>query len=150
MDHITIGSDHAGFPLKEKIAHALRELGYTVLDMGTASAESCDYPGIAHNVCSQIEQKGGLGILICGTGIGMSITANRHAAIRAALCTSELQAALSRRHNNANVLCLGARITGEELALAILAAFLAGEFEGGRHERRIGQINSPDINHGQN
>lgn len=141
MSLIFIGSDHAGFLLKETIAHALRELGHIVKDMGTTSRESCDYPSIAHNLCNHVESAEALGILICGTGLGMSITANRHAGIRAALCTSELQAALARRHNNANVLCLGARITGDELALAILAAFLAGEFEGGRHARRVTMIN---------
>lgn len=147
-DKIYIGSDHAGFDLKNRIIKRLADSGYITEDMGTNSPESCDYPLIAHDLCNALENSEKtcpgktLGILICGTGIGMSIAANRHAAIRAALCDNELQAKLCRMHNNANVLCLGARITGEELAFAIVDAFLNYSFEGGRHLRRINLINS--------
>ncbi|MDE7370865.1 MAG: ribose 5-phosphate isomerase B [Desulfovibrio sp.] len=140
MPVVHLASDHAGHALKELIARELPRLGFTVQDHGTDSCESCDYPVFAHKLCSALLAEGGQGILVCGSGIGRSIAANRHDGIRAALCTTELHARLSRRHNDANVLCLGARITGEELALAIVAAFLETAFEGGRHQRRIDQI----------
>lgn len=139
MRRLHIASDHAGFSLKNVLAKNLGE-DLEIIDVGAYSEESCDYPVYAKKLCEAVSKEKGLGILVCGTGIGMSIIANRHAGIRAALCTSELQASLGRRHNNANVLCLGARITGEELALAIARAFLAGEFEGGRHQRRLDMI----------
>lgn len=137
---IHIGSDHAGFALKQTLVKNLEGLGFAVKDYGAASEESCDYALVAHPVCDALLAEGGLGILICGTGLGMSMSANRHAGIRAAKCCYELEARLARRHNDANVLCLGSRITGSELALAIVVAFLESEFEGGRHARRIGQI----------
>lgn len=142
MPLIHIGSDHAGFALKAILARELESLGYTVTDHGANSEESCDYPLIAHDLCNQVERDQSLGILICGTGIGMSIAANRHKGIRAALCGVELQARMARRHNNANVLCLGARVTGSELAIAIMIAFLESSFEGGRHQRRVDEINA--------
>lgn len=144
---IYIGSDHAGFDLKNKIIKRFSDSGCIMEDMGTTSQESCDYPLIAHALCDALENAEkenpgeNMGILICGTGIGMSIAANRHVNIRAALCGNELQAKLCRMHNNANVLCLGARITGEELAFAIVEAFLNSSFEAGRHLRRINLIN---------
>ena len=113
-----------------------------VTDHGTYSKESCDYPVFAHALCNAVEAEDVPGILICGTGIGMSIAANRHKGIRAALCTTELHARFTRLHNNANVLCLGARVTGVELALAIVDTFLSTEFEGGRHQRRIDLLNA--------
>lgn len=140
MNRILIGSDHAGFALKQVLAQELAKLGYAVTDMGTDSAESCDYAQIAHPLSKAVLELRCPGVLICGTGLGMSMAANRHVGIRAAKCDLELEARLARRHNNANVLCLGARMIGSELALAILLAFLNTEFEGGRHERRIGQI----------
>lgn len=146
MPVIHIGSDHAGFEMKNILAKELPVLGYTVTDHGARSAESCDYPLIAHDLCNAVAKDGTLGILICGTGTGMSITANRHPEIRAALCANELQARLARRHNNANVLCLGARLVGNELAIAIMTAFLESHFEGGRHQRRIDEININEIN----
>lgn len=142
MPEIHIGSDHAGVALKTLLSRELAALGFTVVDHGSHSEESCDYPAIAHQLCGQVEREDSRGILICGTGIGMSIAANRHRGIRAALCGNELQARLARRHNNANVLCLGARVTGSELAIAIMAAFLESSFEGGRHQRRIDAINA--------
>ena len=140
MPVVHLGSDHAGHALKDLIARELARLGFTVTDHGTDSCESCDYPVFAHKLCSAVLEEGSRGILVCGSGIGMSMAANRHDGIRAALCTTELHARLSRRHNDANVLCLGARITGDELALAIVVAFLETAFEGGRHQRRIDQI----------
>lgn len=142
MRTLHLGSDHAGFNLKSMLKKELPALGFEIIDHGANSEESCDYPLIAQELCKAVNNDNSLGILICGTGIGMSIAANRHPYIRAALCGNELQARMSRRHNNANVLCLGARITGDTLALAIAAAFLESQFEGGRHQRRLDQINS--------
>ncbi|MBQ9406712.1 MAG: ribose 5-phosphate isomerase B [Desulfovibrio sp.] len=140
MQTIHLASDHAGFQLKQRLVAFLAHKGYRVEDEGTHSEESCDYPVYAHKLCQAVVKDQGLGILICGTGIGVSMAANRHADIRAALCTCELQARLARQHNNANVLCLGARITGEELAMSIVGAFLEASFEGGRHQRRIDML----------
>lgn len=140
MRTVYIGSDHAGFELKQILMNELKVIGIKARDMGTSSTESCDYAHIAHPLCEAVLASGESGILICGTGLGMSMAANRHKGIRAAKCDIELEARLARRHNDANVLCLGARIIGSELALAIVAAFLEGKFEGGRHERRIAQI----------
>lgn len=141
MQTIHLASDHAGIHLKAILLNFLKEKGYNCIDEGTNSEESCDYPIYAHKTCQAVEKDKSIGILICGTGIGMSLAANRHNNIRAALCTTEIQAALSRRHNDANILCLGARVIGQELALAIVTAFLENKFEGGRHQRRIDNIN---------
>lgn len=141
MQEIHIGSDHAGYDLKSLFIKELPALGFRAIDHGTDSRESCDYPLLARKVCEAVLADGTQGILICGTGIGMSIAANRYPQIRAALCGTELQARLARRHNNANILCLGARIIGPEQAIAILAAFIETHFEGGRHQRRIDQLN---------
>lgn len=140
MRTIHIGSDHAGFELKQFLEKELAGLGYEIKDHGTDSCASCDYALIAHPLCEAVLAENGTGILICGTGIGMAMAANRHPGLRAARCDLELEARLSRRHNDANVLCLGARMIGNAQALAIAIAFLEGDFEGGRHERRIGQI----------
>jgi ribose 5-phosphate isomerase B len=140
MRRVHIASDHAGFALKQILKQYLAEYKCEVVDDGPSTEESCDYPIMAHRLCRAVAQEGCLGVLICGSGIGMSMAANRHGAIRAALCATELQARLARRHNDANVLCLGARIIGRELALAIVAAFLESGFEGGRHERRVSLI----------
>lgn len=138
--NIHIGCDHAALDLKNIIIRQLEERGLTVTDHGTYTPESCDYPDIAHDVAQAVEKENGTGILLCGTGIGMSMAANHHKGIRAALCTTELHAKFARRHNNANILCLGARMTGVELAKAIVEAFLTTGFEGGRHKRRIDKI----------
>ncbi len=136
MPTLYIASDHAGFSLKELLKKTVE--GYTIHDIGPFNEESCDYPVFAHELSLSVEKDpASRGILICGTGLGMSMAANRHAGIRAALCTTELHARLARQHNNANVLCLGARMTGTELAKAIVTAFLETDFEGGRHERRL-------------
>ncbi|MBQ7738544.1 MAG: ribose 5-phosphate isomerase B [Desulfovibrionaceae bacterium] len=142
MLDIYIGCDHAGFALKEILKENLTSAGNTVIDCGTNSTESCDYPLVAHKLCQYLSLKdNSCGILICGTGIGMSMVANRYPKIRAALCTTELQAKLAKRHNNANVLCLGARMIGIELAKAIVDAFFTSSFDGGRHERRVAEFN---------
>lgn len=138
--NIHIGCDHAALDLKNIIILQLEERGLTVTDHGTYTPESCDYPDIAHDVAQAVEKETGTGILLCGTGIGMSMAANHHKGIRAALCTTELHAKFARRHNDANILCLGARMTGVELAKAIVEAFLTTDFEGGRHKRRIDKI----------
>jgi ribose-5-phosphate isomerase (EC 5.3.1.6) len=135
---IAIGSDHAGFRLKEKIKEFLLSKGYEVLDFGTNSTELTHYPIFAKEVARAVQRKeADFGILICGSGIGMSITANKFKGIRAALCLNEYMARMSRRHNNANVLCLGDRVLGEDLALSIVSAWLSEEFEGGRHQKRL-------------
>lgn len=135
-----IGSDHAGFTLKISLAEALQKAGWTVEDMGASSQASCDYPDFAHAVCARVLETGSFGILICGTGIGMSIAANRHKGIRAALCTHEFHARAARAHNDANVLCLGERVTAPGLAAELAEIFLTTKFEGGRHQRRIEKI----------
>lgn len=141
---VAIASDHGGPALKAVLADWLRAEGHSVLDLGTSGGESVDYPDFAHALCRAVEQgRARFGVLICGTGIGMSIAANRHEAIRCALCTDASMARLSREHNDANVLALGARIVGEVLAQDILAAFLAGDYAGGRHARRLAKLAPP-------
>ena len=137
---LIVGSDHAGLDLKRELSGVAAELGYEVVDLGTHSAESTDYPDYAHQVASAVARGEGLGLLVCGTGIGMSMTANRHAGVRAALCGDVYSASLTRQHNDANVLCVGARVVGAGLAGEILKAFLGASFEGGRHERRVKKI----------
>ena len=139
---IIMGCDHAGFDLKETVRKHLEGSGdYKVTDLGVFSRESCDYPVIAHKV-SEAVSKGDypFGILVCGSGMGMSMVANKHKGVRAALCHNLFSAGMCRLHNNANVLALGGRITGVDLALAIVDKFLTTEFEGGRHQRRVDQI----------
>jgi len=142
VKHIEIGSDHAGFALKGALIAHLKKAGFQVTDEGAYSEESCDYPDYARKVCGKVVSGEGntLGILVCGTGIGMSITANKVNGIRAALCHSAFDAEMTRRHNNANVLCLGARTTEEALALEIADIFLKTDFEGGRHAGRVAKI----------
>lgn len=135
--NIAVGCDHGGFALKQVICTLLAEMGHQVNDVGCSSEASVDYPEFADKVCLALEQGSDRGILICGTGIGMSMAANRHRHIRAALCHESLTARLSREHNDANVLCLGARVLGEAIALDIVRAWLTTEFAGGRHLRRI-------------
>ena len=138
---IAIGCDHAGFRLKDSIGKALKEKGYEVLDLGANGPDSVDYPDFAHAVADAIESgKANRGVLVCGSGIGISMAANRHKGVRAANCTSGLMARLARQHNDANVLALGERIVGLETALDCLDQFLNTEFEGGRHEARVGKI----------
>lgn len=139
--NISVGSDHGGFELKQLIASSLRDQGHEVLDAGCHSAESVDYPDFARLVCEQVRTgTSERGILICGTGIGMSIAANRHRDIRAALCHESYTARMSREHNNANVLCLGGRVVGPEIALDIVREWIRTDFAGGRHQRRIDKL----------
>ncbi len=138
--NIYIASDHAGYGLKIALAAALRAEGYSFTDLGTNDEGSCDYPDFAHPVCEAVLRENVLGILICGTGIGMSIAANRHIGIRAAVCTHEFHARAAREHNNANILCLGERVTAPGLALELARIFLTTEFAGGRHQRRVDKI----------
>jgi ribose 5-phosphate isomerase B len=134
------GSDHAGLSLKKELVGLAAELGYEVRDLGTHTSDSTDYPDYAHQVAAAVAAEEGVGLLVCGTGIGMSITANRHPGVRAALCGDILSASMSRQHNDANVLCVGARVVGAGLAAEILKAFLGADFEGGRHARRVNKI----------
>jgi ribose 5-phosphate isomerase B len=142
MMNVIIGSDHAGFDLKEEIKRSLSEKGeYPVTDMGTFSNEPVDYPVIAHQVAKKIsEGKFRSGILLCGSGIGMSIVANRYPNVRAALCSNLYAVKVSRQHNDANILVLGGRVLGTDLALEMVDLFLHTHFEGGRHQRRLEQI----------
>ncbi len=140
MKKIYIGADSAGYELKCELIKHLQEKGYEVCDCGTDSSASCHYTIYASAVCEAVQNAlySSYGILVCGTGIGMSMCANKHRGIRAALCSDTYSAKMTRIHNNANVLCLGARVTGAALALDILDAFLSSEFEsGGRHELRV-------------
>ena len=138
---LAIGADHAGFEYKEEIKKALLAAGWQVDDKGTYSAASTDYPDYAHPVATMVEEgKAAGGILICGSGNGVCMTANKHKGIRAALCWLDELAALARRHNNANVLCLPARYVSLELAQQMTTSFLNTEFEGGRHEKRVEKI----------
>lgn len=137
---LIIATDHAGFELKGNIVTFLEQNGYAITDLGAHSADSCDYPLQAQELCRHVLLTGHLGILICGTGQGMAMAANRFPGIRAALCVNEYLARAARAHNNANVLCLGSRVLGTELARSIVQAFLSVEFEGQRHQRRIEQI----------
>jgi ribose 5-phosphate isomerase B len=137
---LIVGSDHAGLELKRELSGVAAELGYEVVDIGTHTSDSTDYPDYAHQVASAVGRGEGLGLLVCGTGVGMSMTANRHPGVRAALCGDVFTASMSRQHNDANVLCIGARVVGGGLAAEILKAFLSASFEGGRHERRVKKI----------
>ena len=141
---LAIGSDHAGFEYKQQLKKVLDGLGESYEDFGTFSSDSVDYPDIAHAVSKAItEQQYTLGILICGTGIGMSIAANKHNGIRAAVCESAAAAKLAREHNDANILCLGARITTWETVVEIVKTFLSTPFSNGeRHKVRIQKIHS--------
>ena len=135
---IAIGSDHGGYLLKEEIKKHLKEKGYKFKDFGTDSTASCDYPVYAEKVCRAVQSgECEKGILICGTGIGMSMCANKCKGIRAAVCGDHFSAEFTRKHNNANVLCLGARVIGAGVAMQLVDIFLTTEYEGGRHEKRV-------------
>lgn len=136
-----LGSDHAGLTLKAFLAAYLAKAGYRITDLGPQDATSVDYPDYAKAVCRRVlDTPESLGILICGTGLGMSMAANRMPGIRAAVCVNEFLARMARQHNNANVLCLGERVVGQGLAASIVDVFLNTAFEGGRHQRRIDGI----------
>ncbi len=141
MATIAIASDHAGVALKAELLAELAKLGHPSLDLGPADTTSVDYPDYAVKVTAAVtDNRASLGVLICGTGTGMAITANKVHGIRAALCRTEFEARLGVQHNNANVLCLGARVTGGALAIEIMKAFLSASFEGGRHAARVAKI----------
>ena len=143
MSKIALAADHAGYEFKDALASYLREKGYDVIDLGTNSPDSVDYPVYAKKLCSSVlSGECEKGILVCGTGIGMSIAANRNKGIRAALCTIPEYARLAREHNNANVLCLGARFVGFDEAVKITDVFLNTEFLGGRHQNRVNQLDT--------
>lgn len=138
---IALGADHGGFELKEKVKTHLIKKGYEVLDLGTNSTDSVDYPEFGHTVGhAVVDKKAEFGIVVCGTGIGISIAANKVPGVRAALCTNTTMAKLTREHNNANILAMGGRIVGDVLALEMVDIFLTTEFQGGRHENRINKI----------
>jgi ribose 5-phosphate isomerase B len=142
---IPIGSDHAGFQLKERLVEELRSLGYEPLDLGTHSTESTDYPDFAHSVASRVEHRDAdRGVLLCGSGLGMSYAANRHPGVRAAVAWSSEVAKLAREHNDANILILPARFVSEEEGVGILKTWLETQFAGGRHRRRIEKIEPED------
>ncbi len=140
-EKILLASDHGGFELKEKIKQYLLEKDYDVLDLGTDSNSSCDYPVFAKKLCKEIiNNTSSKGILICGTGLGMQITANRFKNIRAVCVSDTYSAKMSREHNNSNVLCLGARVLGFGLAVEILNVWLNTDFQGERHQKRLSMI----------
>ncbi len=142
---VVIGCDHGGYELKLPILAYLSEEGYRVVDVGCDSTDSVDYPLYADKLCKVIADKDAdVGILICGTGIGMSIAANKHAGIRAACCENTFSARMTRAHNDANVLCLGARVIGAGLAVDMVELFLNTDFLGGRHEKRVAMLNALD------
>ena len=138
---IAIGADHAGFEYKEKITDWLTQNDFEVLNMGTDSEDSVDYPDFIHPVADSIENGvADLGIIICGSGNGVAMTANKHKGIRAAIAWNEELSSLARQHNDANVIAIPARFISDELALSIVKIFLTTDFEGGRHERRVRKI----------
>jgi ribose 5-phosphate isomerase B len=142
MKTIVVGSDHAGFELKNVIAEELKKMGYGVIDVGTHSTESCDYPDFALAAATKVKEgEATYGILVCGTGIGISIAANKVKGIRCALCHEHFSATACRQHNDANMLAIGARVTGAGVALDIVHAFLAESFDtSGRHGKRLEKI----------
>lgn len=138
---VAVASDHAGFALKSALVEELRILGYEVLDLGTDSSDSVDYPDFGRALGEAISAgRASRGVVVCGTGIGISIAANRNPAVRAALCHDTTSARLCREHNDANVLALGARLIGDEVARDCLRVFLATAFAGGRHQRRVDKL----------
>ncbi|WP_103589041.1 ribose 5-phosphate isomerase B [Campylobacter concisus] len=139
IDKVFLASDHAGFELKNELKEAIKGLGYEVVDLGTNDKNSVDYPDYAHLLASKLEPNC-YGVLVCGTGIGISIAANRHENVRCALCHDEFTARLAREHNDANVIAFGARVIGAGVAISAVEVFLKTEFAGGRHERRVKKI----------
>ncbi|MBO5327283.1 MAG: ribose 5-phosphate isomerase B [Clostridia bacterium] len=148
MKKLVIGCDHAAPELKAIVRDHLIERGFEVIDVGTHTTDSCNYPDYAHALCKKIQSgECDLGILICGTGIGMSMAANKHKGIRAACCSDTFSARLTRLHNDANVLCFGARVVGQGLAVDLADIFVDTEFEGGKHKKRIDMF--VDIENGE-
>lgn len=140
-DRVIFGSDHAGLGLRAEAIRVAREKGFEADDLGPFSGDSVDYPDYARKVAEAVASgKARFGVLVCGTGIGMSISANKVKGVRAAHCTTEYEARMARAHNDANVLCIGERVLGAGQAGAVVGAFLAQPFEGGRHQRRVDKI----------
>ncbi|MFT3915367.1 MAG: ribose 5-phosphate isomerase B [Anaeromyxobacteraceae bacterium] len=145
MATIVAASDHAGLVLRAEAVKAAREAGHEVVDLGPSDGQSVDYPNYAEKLTGElVAGRAKLGILVCGTGIGMSIAANKVKGIRAAVCRTEYEARMARAHNDANVLCLGERVTGLGVGAAVVKAFLETPFEGGRHQRRVDQLGALD------
>ena len=141
---IAIASDHAGFDLKNELKQDLMDLGFTVLDLGAENLESVDYPDFGYALAGAMKEgKAERGVLVCGSGIGISIAANRHSEIRAALVHDALGARMCRLHNDANVICFGGRMVGPDVARDCLKIFLDTKFEGGRHSRRVDKLSDP-------
>ena len=141
---VALAADHAGYELKQSLAEELVSLGYRLVDLGTNGPESVDYPDYGRAMAEALASKRApRGVIVCGTGIGISIAANRNPAVRAALCHDSTTARLARQHNDANVLAIGARVTGLETAKDMLRAFLDTPFEGGRHGRRVEKLGAP-------
>lgn len=141
VNKVIIGSDHAGYELKSKVIKELRSKGLEVVDCGTDSTESTDYPDFAHLVGESVQRAEGMGVVICGSGNGVNMTVNKYSNVRGALCWTPEIAELARQHNDANVLAIPARYVDDEIAFSMVDAFLSTEFEGGRHERRVNKIN---------
>lgn len=141
MKKLIIGSDHAAFEAKELLKQHLQSQGFEIVDSGTHSSDRCDYPEYATKLCREVLQQKVEGILLCGSGIGVSMVANRYQGIRAALCRSVIDAEMARKHNNANVLCLGGRFNTQDELRAIVKSWLEHSFEEGRHADRINQFN---------
>lgn len=138
---VAIGSDHAGFEMKGRVKAWLEKAGHEVVDVGVFNHDRADYPDLGHQVAQKVSEGSvDRGVLVCGSGIGVCMVANKHKGVRAANCTIEFQAEMSRKHNDANVLCLGERVVGIDLAEKIVQVFFTTEFEGGRHEGRVRKI----------
>ena len=145
MGTIAIACDHAGLPLKQELLEALESEGHTVINLGTDSPDSVDYPDYGHAMAAALaDGQAEQGVLVCGSGIGISIAANRHDNVRAALVDGSLSAEMARKHNDANVICFGARMIGPETAKHAMLTFLNTGFEGGRHQRRVEKLTKPD------
>jgi len=140
--HIFAASDHAGFALRQVLVDHLRAAGHTVDDLGPAQPERCDYPDYAAQVARRVAAEQGLGLLVCGTGVGMSMAANKVGGVRAAVVSDVFSASATRAHNDANVICVGQRVVGAGLAIAIVDAFVGTEYEGGRHAARVAKIHA--------
>lgn len=143
MAKFYVGNDHAGLALKAAVVQHLVSSKHEVVDLGTNTTASCDYPELAQRVAAHVAAGDGLGILLCGTGQGMAMSANRVPGVRAAVCADTFSARATREHNDANVLCMGERVVGVGLALAIVDAFASATFEGGRHARRVALFDPP-------
>ena len=141
LPRIFFGADHGGYGLKQELIGFVKDMGYEITDLGTHKAERCDYPDVAKTLANAVlKESNSLGVLVCGTGIGISIAANKVDGIRCALCHDHYTASMAKKHNNANVLALGGRVLGVEVAKDIMQSYLETQFEGGRHAKRVDKI----------